>query len=285
MLAHAEGKQRLGESLGKRGHDIAREGARVVHQRRKQAEGNVPPESTHDGFDRLDLALGALEAEVAGLDGHQHQVGRAERVEGEEADRRRAVDDAPVEPVAPRGEQPAEATVAVMTRGERAVRGLERRKRHARRRELEVAADIPQELVHVGRAVEIGEHRLADRAVEGLVGHAETGGAVRLRVHVDKQRATTVAGKHGGKVDGGRGLATATLLVDDRNHSHRGGYRSKPRGFGTFESGRSRVPQPGAPIDARPAATASSAMPSTMSTRPSALGRTRRSTPAATFLS
>jgi hypothetical protein len=49
--------------------------------------------------------------------------------------------------------------------------------------------------------------------------HAETSGSIRLRVEVDDEDALSHFGKISGDVDGGRGLADSTFLVDEGVHA------------------------------------------------------------------
>src|SRR5262249_4275702 len=74
-----------------------------------------------------------------------------------------------------------------------------------------------------------GHHRVAhrhalaqhvDRARMSVRVAAERERRVRLRVEIDEQHTFAARRERTGEVDGGRRLATAALLIDEREHVH-----------------------------------------------------------------
>jgi len=76
--------------------DLARQLGADVVERRQHLEADVVADLRGEHVDGLFLPVAALHGEVAGLDGDDDLVGGTQRVEGQQSDRRRAVDDAEV---------------------------------------------------------------------------------------------------------------------------------------------------------------------------------------------
>ena len=157
---------------------------------------------------RLEQVVRAFEREVGRLDRHHEMRGRDERVDRQQPQRRRAVDDDVGVVGFERGELFLETEVRVEFSHQL---GLELGQRDARRRNAEMRlvgrADDGRQ-----RGAAIAGHRLehvrADRR------HVEKRhGAVGLGIQVDEQRRPAAEREGGGEVDGGRGLTHAALLI------------------------------------------------------------------------
>ncbi len=87
------------------------------------------------------------------------------------------------------------------------------------------------EALDLGGAHDLAQRKAVPQAVVGggldaVLGDAEAGGGVALRVHVHHQHGAAGIGEAGAEVDGGGGFTHPALLVDYRYHdSH---YRSPP---------------------------------------------------------
>ena len=154
----------------------------------------------------------ALEREVLRLHGHDHAVGRDQRVDGQRPERRRAVEQDVLEAVAhaARGRRagdarsPAGAAAPSSRPRDRASR------RSSDRRSTPVGADR----LLGGRVA--AEHVVEPDAL-GAVG-ADADGGVALRIDVDEQRVEAGLRDARGDVDRGGGLADPALLVGDGVH-------------------------------------------------------------------
>jgi hypothetical protein len=159
-----------------------------------------------------------VEAEVTGFDGHDHLVGGLEGVERQQADARRAVDDAPLVGMADLLECLRQPVVAARAAGEDLI---ERGEADVRRGKVEVGGDLPDDLAHAARRAVAGlDEGVVDRALDLLVGHGQADGTVALWVHVDQQGLVAEARHAGSEVDAGGGLPAATFLIHDRDGSH-----------------------------------------------------------------
>ena len=140
---------------------------------------------------------------------NQDRIGGDERVEGQQSERRRGVDENDVEGVADRGEEVLQAPFAIRERdeidfgtGELAIGGDERQSLDEGRNDGELG-------VRCFRG-----QRVVDRGC-GLSFEAEAAREVRLGVEVNEEDALLGHGEGGGEIDGRGGLADATLLVGD----------------------------------------------------------------------
>jgi hypothetical protein len=69
---------------------------------------------------------------------------------------------------------------------------------------------------HIGYR-HILEKNMVHRSLEPSLIYSEARRGIALRVEIDKQRTLFSQGKPAGKIDCGRGLADATLLIDYRD--------------------------------------------------------------------
>ncbi len=149
----------------------------------------------------------------------KHLGGGDERVDGEQTEARRAVDEdvvevglaqvvgqRPSEPHLPRhhGDQ-LDLRTGQVDRRRRAEQSLDRRTGHD----------------DLGEGLPVDEH-VVDARHLGVVVHAQGGAGVPLRVQVDDQHLQPGLGQGRGDVDRGRRLADATLLVRHGQHPRRG---------------------------------------------------------------
>ena len=149
----------------------------------------------------------ALERVILALHGHEQGVRRAQRVERQQLERGRTVDE---NVVVVGGEN-----VERLLEPELAVRQVDHLNARAGQRlgggqHVAVARGDDGGL-HI-RAVD--EH-VVDALRHGLV-HAHAGGGVRLRVKVAQQHALAALTQRGGQIDAGGRLADTALLIDDR---------------------------------------------------------------------
>ena len=101
--------------------------------------------------------------------------------------------------------------------------------------------------------------QVVDRQVEVVRVDAEADRERALRVEVDQQHLAPVLGQRRTEVDGGRGLADATLLVGHRDDAGRAVLVQRHRGSGSADASctpsgpPARAPRPGQARTARPA--------------------------------
>jgi hypothetical protein len=192
--------------------------ARVVHGAHEAFDFERGIEAHAHGLDRVEQVGQAFESEVFALHGNEHAVRGGERVNGEQAERRRTVDEHGVVAVAEFGEVILEARFA-------------RQRVH----ELDLGGG---EVGAAGQQVEAG-FRLDDRVLDrrfieqhvaavrprGALVNAGSHRRIRLRIHVDEQHAPRRLGERRGEVDRRRRLADAAFLVGDRDDAHHGSAR------------------------------------------------------------
>lgn len=137
-----------------------------------------------------------------------------QRVDGQQTERRRAVDEDVVQRLLVRQDRPLKS----------ALTGHQRHQLDLRTGEIdrgggtEETLDIRDRLDDLGEWLAVDQH-VIDRRNLGVVVDAQRGGGIALRVEVDHQDPATVQGQGGGKVDRGRGLTHPTLLVGDHHDS------------------------------------------------------------------
>ena len=166
-----------------------------------------------DGVERRE-ELGELGlGEVVDVRGDQQFPGRQEDAEGPEAEVRGAVDDDPVPPA--EGDEGLDEgrEDALPSRAEERVELAER---DVRRKNVEAVVGGGEDGVErKGFTPVLGEDHVFDGLGErGGIG-AEAGGGAGLGVVIDEERGLAAAGEGGREVDGGGGLAGASLLEDD----------------------------------------------------------------------
>ena len=178
-------------------------------------------------LDRLDQLRQAFQREELALQRHQDRIGGRHGIDGEQIERRRAIDQHIGEGggVRPPGIERRERVAQT----ERAV---------ARLADLQLeAGEIEgrgrdEEARHRGRQHRVAQARLADQHVIGRVAaaatvDAEPGRGIALRIEIDDQHLLADGGKRGAEIDRRRGLADAALLVGDGEHARRP--RRQPR--------------------------------------------------------
>ncbi len=174
-----------------------------------------------DLLDGLEQLRQSFEREELALQRHQDRIRGRHRVDGEQVERRRTIDQH-----IGVGDLAGRDLVELAERGAQPVRAI------ARMADLELEA----RQIHGGRRdVQMrdrgGEYSLAQRPLAGdeIVGRdlpaflvdAEPGRGVALRIEVDDEHALADGGERGAEIDRGRGLADAALLVGDRQHPRR----------------------------------------------------------------
>lgn len=212
--------------------DLLRQiGAVVVHGEENAFETEI-------GVERLcDLVKGAhqlgdaLQGEVFCLKRDEEAIGSDERIEGEEVERRRAVEQDEVVMVADRFQGFAQAELPSLHADE-----------FERGSDEVLAAGNQRKGGKVGRLGGIGDRgRSKEDVVDGepldfvgfLASEAEASGGICLWVAVDEQDFATKLRKGRGQVDCGGRFAYATLLVDDGEYF--GGRDQGGRGFRRHE--------------------------------------------------
>ena len=154
-----------------------------------------------------------FEREVLAVERDEHRVGGDERVEREQAERRRRVDEDVVEAIAQWLEEVAQAALASRQRDELDFRAGE----------IAIGGNQPEML---DRGLEDEDGRVLDRVgggqrlVDGAGGsglpfEADAAGEVGLRVDVDEQDALVGHRQGCRQVDGGSGFGDAAFLVGD----------------------------------------------------------------------
>ena len=203
----------------------------VVHGEQHALDLQVRVEVLPHDLDRVEQLPQAFEREVLGLDRDQHGVRRRERVERQEAQARRAVDDDEVVGAARARERLLQHALALVEVDHLDLRAdqVDVARHHVQKRHLGLERGLLDG--HLP-----GEH-LVDAAGDGPLVDAERRRAVRLRVGVDQQRGVLVGRERRGEVDRRRRLADAALLVRDRDDlahvPHRACVRRSPGAWRT----------------------------------------------------
>ncbi len=208
-LAHevAEEAAKLG------GNGLRQVGAVVEHGEDDAFDGETAVELDPDAVDGIEQLGDAFEGEVLGLHRDENGVGRDQGVEGEEVERRGAVEDDELEAVADGLEGATEAILP----------GVEGDELDVGAEEIFVGRDDGEE-VELGGLESVGSSEVAHQDLVGVgtvrvAEEAEAAGSVGLWVAVDQEGWGLVRGERGGEVDGGGRLADAALLVGDRDDS------------------------------------------------------------------
>ena len=160
---------------------------------------------------RADEIGQTFEREVLAVQRNQHRVGGDERVEREQAERRRAVDEDVIE--ARRAADRATRCSRCSRSGSGDHLDLGAGEVAIGRNQRQVL-DLRRQHERLGRA--IGQQRLVDGAAVGaLAFQADAARQIALRIDVDEQDPLSGQRDRGREVDGGGGLADAALLVGD----------------------------------------------------------------------
>ena len=198
----AEDLQHTGEHLA------GVHGAAVEHGGQHAEDAQLGVEPVDDLVDRVGQQGDAAQREVLALQRDDDAVGGGERVDGEQPEGGRAVDE--------------DEVVALAQRVEDALEGL-------------LAGDLADELHLGGRQVDVGRHevhaghigrqddvvdvvlgaqqQVVDAPLEGVRVHSEAEGGRSLGVEVHEEHPASELGQGGAEVDRRRGLADAALLV------------------------------------------------------------------------
>ena len=145
------------EQLPDPGERVAREARAAVVERRQHAHAELVADALGEQADRLEQLLHAVDREVARLERDDHLARGPQRVEGEQAHARRAIDQHVVEAVGQLGERGGEPFGARLD----ALAGeplLERREHDARGRERELRRHLDDHALEPRRAVRIRQH-------------------------------------------------------------------------------------------------------------------------------
>ena len=188
-------------------------GAAVVHGEQDRGDLQATVQVRLDQLDVVEQLAQPFQRVVLALDRDEHLVAGDERVDREQAERRRAVDEDVVDLPAVRGDGPAQPVLAGDDRDELDLgagevdggrHGPQIRRLLDRHRNLLQRRPVDQHLV--------------DRRRPAGVLDAEPGAGVALRVEVDHQHPQAVHGHRDGEVDRAGGLADAAFLVRDGDH-------------------------------------------------------------------
>ena len=233
--AHGAGddgvEHQVAEPLQHPGHHLAGvDGARVVSGDQDAADGQLRVQPVVHLLDGVGQQRQPAQREVLALGRDDHAVAARQPVDGEQTQRRLAVDQ--------------HVVVAVQHRVQRAGQRL-------------LAAHLVDQLDLGGRQVDVARHQVhaldagvdqhvvdrhprldqqvVHRVVELVVRHAQPRGQRTLRVEVHQQHPAAVLGEAGAQIDGRRRLADAALLVAHRDdlgravHALRLGLGNGPR--------------------------------------------------------
>ncbi len=153
-----------------------------------------------------------FERVVLALHRDQHAPCCSERVDGEQAERRRAIDENEVVVAHDALERDLETRLARLQFDQLDLRAGE------------LAVGGHQVVATALRARAYGcqlgepEQNVVDGANDSALVHAASHRRVTLRIEIDQEHAPTSLSKRGGEVDAGRRLADAALLIHDRKY-------------------------------------------------------------------
>src|ERR1051325_10978105 len=228
-------KQQLGKMLADLVGDLVREVVPDIEHREQDAfEMEAGVQLALDELDRLEERREPFERVVLALQRHEDGIGRGERVQREQAERRRTVEQYEIEFLLYALKNFSQARFALFERDQLDLGAgqIARRRRDEKERQL----GLPQN---------VRQRRLADqRMIKTLPGaagalKAETRRAVPLRVDIDQERALFRDRKRGGEINGGGRLADAALLIGDGDDlSH---YRVKSATYDSNANGQSFI--------------------------------------------
>src|SRR5581483_11027070 len=209
-VARDDGAQQLvAEMLDELRRDVVAEiVANVVHRAQQAFDFEVRIEARTHRLDRVEQARKTFEREIFALDRDQHAVCRRQRVDGQEMQRGRAIDEDGLIAVAELGQMLLEARFA---------------REHVHELELgcgQVAVAGQQIETGLGRHDRAFDRRLVEQhfataRLDAALVQARGHGRIALWIEVDEQDASPRLGERGGEVDGGRGLAHAAFLIGD----------------------------------------------------------------------
>ena len=143
-----------------------------------QMTGDGPADPLDQLADRSQLPVRPAEGEEPRLHGDQCLPHRTQRVEGQQPDRGRTVNQAAVIPSGVLFQQPGEPTIAVGQLVQATARSFQSREPDRARDEIEVARDLPDEFVRVEPVGAGPQQRLPQIAGNALFLHTQPDGAV-----------------------------------------------------------------------------------------------------------
>ena len=193
-------------------------GPAVVHRQQDGPDGDPRIEVLPHQVDVVEQLPQPLERVVLALDGDEHLVAGDERVQGQQPQGRRAVDEHVVRPLLRREgvdvglDGPAQPVLAGDD-GDQLDLGAGEVDRRGDAQQLRAGG---RRVDHLGQRA-VADERVVDRGGADGVLDAEGGARVALRVEVDDQRPQPVERQGHAQVHRGRRLADAALLVGDRD--------------------------------------------------------------------
>jgi hypothetical protein len=208
------------ESLHVRAHFRGEARPRLEQAEHHPGEAEAIVESATHEVDGLQQLAEAVQGEVVRLERQEHVVDRGERVDGEDAKGRRAVDEDRVERLTiwragGFGERVAKDELTTNDASKLDFRG----------REVDMRRSHPEvrlgRLPHLRELTAAGKH-LVDIRNFAMRAEAKMQRGVGLGIEVDQTDALAAGGERGAQVDGRRGFADAALLVDDGDGAHDG---------------------------------------------------------------
>ncbi len=217
---HERAEHLLGEVRAHLVRDLRGEvGAPVVHGEKDGRDVQPGVEVHLDHLDVLEQLAQPLERVVLALDGDEHLVSRDERVDGEQPEARRAVDEDVVEALV-RGRVSQLRVDRTVQTGFASDQGDELDLRAGevdRRRRTPQAGDVGA-LGHDLVDRRSFDDDVVDARHVGVVLDAESSGSVALRVDVDDENLEPRLSERRRDVHGRRRLPDAALLICDREH-------------------------------------------------------------------
>ena len=186
--------------------------ARVEHGQHDAEDRQPRVHVPHHQLNRLPKLNQPFQRQVLRLQRDHHPVGGGQRVERQQAQRRRAVNQHHAVAVAELGQRPRQP---VLTRHQRDKLHFGARELHRGRGQIEVLA--PAGHGHLAERPSVHQGVVDGRPARVLV-EPQAARRVGLRVHIDQQHALAGGGEIDPEVDGRGGLAHAAFLVRDCQH-------------------------------------------------------------------
>ena len=181
-----------------------------VDQRRQDAlDLDVRVEVLTDHRERVLELDQTAHRQILALDGDDHLVGGRQRVDRQQPEARRRVDEDEVVVLLDLRQRLLQAPLAADHRRHRDLRA-----REVDRRARDVDLALADHLANRESVHEHVVHRLLERVRVDALRHRQ----VALRIHVAAQHAVALLGEGHGEVERGRGLGDAALLVGERDH-------------------------------------------------------------------
>ena len=177
-------------------------------------------ERAADALDRAQQMAETFEGIKLGLQRHENRIGRDQRVDGQNAEGRRAVDENVVPAVPLLLQSALQPGVPAFGGHQLDLRARQvdggRHDRHVRHRRLDDA------VLQGGRT----QQGLIDGWAATSPIQTDTGRGVALRIQIDDQNPLATGRKGGGEIDRGGGLADPALLIGNRENAWPGVRRS-----------------------------------------------------------